>query len=193
MNNNKSRTTLLVLFAVFAVPLLVAAIMFTMRDQWTLTNPASHGHLIHPAQPVSQFEFVTSTKVVHVTDFLQGKWTFIIYVHSACDLECEAALFKLRQTILATGKDVSRVQYLLLSEPGTVPSVDQAIRSRHPKLSIGQLRNWQTDDEQQVALRTGFVYLIDPLGNLMMEYDANATSKGLLKDLKKLLRTSNIG
>jgi hypothetical protein len=37
------------------------------------------------------------------------------------------------------------------------------------------------------------IYLIDPLGNLMMSYGADVKSKGMLEDLKRLLRLSSIG
>jgi KaiC/GvpD/RAD55 family RecA-like ATPase len=37
------------------------------------------------------------------------------------------------------------------------------------------------------------VYVIDPLGNLMMWYSKDATSKGMKKDLKRLLKVSKIG
>jgi hypothetical protein len=35
--------------------------------------------------------------------------------------------------------------------------------------------------------------VVDPLGNLMMSYDARGNPRGLLEDLKKLLRLSHIG
>ena len=37
------------------------------------------------------------------------------------------------------------------------------------------------------------LYIVDPLGNLMMRHDAAHTSKDLLTDLKKLLKLSHIG
>jgi hypothetical protein len=39
----------------------------------------------------------------------------------------------------------------------------------------------------------GRVYLIDPLGNLMMVYAAGARPKGMLEDLKRLLGLSQVG
>jgi hypothetical protein len=39
----------------------------------------------------------------------------------------------------------------------------------------------------------GRIYLIDPLGNLMMSYAPDAPSMGLLEDIKKLLKLSHIG
>ena len=37
------------------------------------------------------------------------------------------------------------------------------------------------------------VFIVDPLGNLMMSYDSRQNPKGLLEDLQKLLRLSQIG
>ena len=37
------------------------------------------------------------------------------------------------------------------------------------------------------------IYVIDSLGNLMMWYPKDATSKGIKKDLKRLLKVSKIG
>jgi hypothetical protein len=37
------------------------------------------------------------------------------------------------------------------------------------------------------------VYLIDPLGNLMMSYAPDAKPKGMLEDLKRLLGLSQVG
>ena len=37
------------------------------------------------------------------------------------------------------------------------------------------------------------IYLVDPLGNIMMYYAKDFVGKQLLKDLKKLLKNSNIG
>lgn len=194
-NNKKSQRTLLLLFAVFVVPLLVAMAMFAMRGQWSITNPISHGQLIYPAQPISSFEFSTATQSAGTREYLQTKWTYFLYIPATCNLECEAALFKVRQTIRSMGKDINRIQYMMLSEPSKPPIIDQRIMQRHPQLVVGQLTKWQTevDVEKRELLEAGVLYIIDPLGNLMMRYDMNATSKGMLKDLKKLLRTSNIG
>ena len=36
-------------------------------------------------------------------------------------------------------------------------------------------------------------FLVDPLGNLMMHYDLSVPARGLMKDLQKLLKVSQIG
>jgi hypothetical protein len=41
--------------------------------------------------------------------------------------------------------------------------------------------------------RARMLFIVDPLGNLMMRYDVRQNPKGLLQDLKKLLSLSHIG
>ena len=194
-NNKKSQRTLLFLIIIFVGPLLVATVMFAMRGQWSVTNPVSHGQLIYPAQPITHFAAQVSGQQEINKDYLQGKWTYFLYVSAACDLECEAALFKIRQTRLSVGKDVDRVQYIVLSRPENLYAIDQAILNRHKQLAVADLTEWDTEanNQQREELQAGHVYLIDPLGNLMMKYNLKSTSKGMLKDIKKLLRASNIG
>ena len=39
----------------------------------------------------------------------------------------------------------------------------------------------------------GRVYIVDPIGNIMMSYEAEADASGMRKDLKRLLRISQLG
>ena len=43
------------------------------------------------------------------------------------------------------------------------------------------------------AATDAYVYLIDPLGNLVLRYDETFNPKGMLKDLGRLLKYSRIG
>ena len=47
--------------------------------------------------------------------------------------------------------------------------------------------------EAQSAPGAGYIYIVDPLGNLMMRHAPAGAPKGLLEDLKKLLKLSRIG
>jgi len=85
------------------------------------------------------------------------------------------------------------VQYFLVIAEDA--SVDAGITRRHPKLQQGQLQvlNLESPEMKAQLLHAGDVLLVDPNGNIMMRYDDQATSKGMLKDVKKLLKLSNIG
>ena len=44
-----------------------------------------------------------------------------------------------------------------------------------------------------LPLNAGRLYLIDPLGNLMMSYPSGTDPVGIIKDLKRLFKYSGIG
>jgi hypothetical protein len=99
---------------------------------------------------------------------------------------------------LALDRDMDRVQRALIADPECCDA--QFVREQHPDLITIRA---SAADAPLLALLPGQdapsdahaprVYLIDPLGNLMMSYMADAKSKGMLEDMKRLLRLSSIG
>ena len=193
--NKKTQRAGFYLIAVFVGPLLVAIAMYSLRDHLPSLGSVSKGELIHPAQPISAFSLNTDDQSIFDFDHFNGKWTYILYQKQRCDLECEASLFKLRQARLATGRDSNRVQTILAYPKDQDFTIEQTILTRNHLVKVGSLAELQISKEvkQPEELKAGYVYLVDPNGNLMMKYDHMATSRGLLKDIKKLLKISNIG
>lgn len=191
--SGNSKKTQFWLLAVFVGPLLIAIVMYLLRDFLPTSTPTAHGELIHPAQPITDIHAHLLTDGAINLDHFQGKWSYLAYFPKECDLKCEAALFKIRQAKQATGREVNRVQYTLLVEEGkSSPQLD-SILQRHPQITAGTLKKLATESEPHKKLQPGVIYLLDPLGNMMMQYDDSATSKGMHKDIKKLLKISGIG
>ena len=192
MKKEKSKLSGYMLIALFVVPLLIAIAMYSIRDKLPTIGNVSHGELIHPAEPIKQIRIVSTQNKTLTLEDLQGKWTYIAYSPQGCDLECEAMLFKLRQTKAATGREVNRIQATLIMD-SSLPNQD--IVARNQKTIVGKLMKLELESSpgENKILQPGIIYLLDPLGNMMMQYDKNATSKGMLKDIKKLLKISNIG
>ena len=192
MKTEKSKLSGYLLIAVFVVPLLIAMAMYAMRDYVPTVKSVSHGELIHPAQPIAVLEVQLPSKQSKTLEDIQGKWTYFIYSPNVCDLECEASLFKLRQTKIATGRESNRIQSVLLTDASKVNS---GILDRNQRTHVGRLLKLELENQPgvQKQLQPGRIYLVDPNGNLMMQYDATSTSRGMLKDIKKLLKISNIG
>jgi hypothetical protein len=73
--------------------------------------------------------------------------------------------------------------------------------AQHPDLVVAKLSAEQlallasvmpaTDDTP--LAQAGGIYIVDPLGNLMLRYAPGAPDRALLDDLKRLLRLSHIG
>lgn len=125
--------------------------------------------------------------------FFRGHWTLLLWGGANCGLDCEAGLFKMRQARLALGRHRTRVRTAYLLAPGEPFQIrpPQLLR-RHPRLAVARLDGDARVVRALSALAPG-VYIVDPNGNLMMNYAANATARGITRDLKHLLRTSRIG
>jgi hypothetical protein len=128
--------------------------------------------------------------------FLKGKWTLLYIQHGRCDDECRKHLYDTRQVRLALDRDMPRVQRVFIGD-GDCCDLKE-LKAAHPDLIA--VRASAADDPLLALLpvREGTVnshriYLIDPLGNAMMFYASSVSSKGMLEDMKRLLRLSSIG
>ena len=134
------------------------------------------------------------------SDFLRHKWTLLFVGDGACDARCRKALYDTRQIRIALDRDLTRVQRVFIA---TGICCDQEfLRREHPDLIVAHAGAAAAPllDALAAAVATppasggtGRIYLIDPLGNLVTSYAPDAPAKGLLEDIKRLLRLSQIG
>lgn len=192
----RSRKQIWILIGAFLAPLALAFLLYYglgIRPHGT-TNK---GDLIHPPLTLPEVELPGMADQTLAPNALRGKWSMIYIGDGACDARCREALTLMRQTRLALGDDLSRVQRVFLVSGHCC---DQAyLDSEHAGLLLGRIDNsagqtlLETFPDTDKAATLGRIYLVDPLGNLMMKYESNAPQKGLLEDLKKLLKLSHIG
>ncbi len=188
-----SKLKLLALILVFFGPLFLAMMLYFNPHWFTLPGGRSHGELITPAQPLAALEAVSGKGQALPSDLLIGKWTLLYWNGGDCNLRCEADLFKMRQVRLSLGKNVKRAQTVYLTSEPTIDNHLERLLYRHPQLLTAHLRPENAFAGQISAYPKNSIYLVDPLGNLMMRYSNSAMSKGILRDLEKLLRVSGIG
>ena len=192
----RSRKQVYVLIGVFFAPLLLAFLLYYGFD---VRPPGStnKGDLIQPPVPLPEVTLPGVSDQNLPANILRGKWTMVFIGDGACDNRCREALTLMRQTRLALNDDITRVQRLFLVSGNCCDSnyLDQEQRG----LLLGRIDNpegktWlETFPDGAAAIAHGRIYLVDPLGNLMMKYEPNAPQKALLEDLKKLLKLSHIG
>jgi len=193
------RRRLLALAALFFVPLAVAFWMYYAPGGWRPSGDASRGDLIDPARPLPELAVATMDGPPTGAAFLRGRWTMLYVGDGLCDDRCRKALYLTRQTRIALNKDMDRVQRVFLV---TDRCCDRAfLAQEHSDLVVARvddaasarlLEPFPTYDGVSVAA-AGRIYLVDPLGNLLMSYAPAAPEKALLTDVKKLLRLSHIG
>jgi hypothetical protein len=195
----RGRRQLLALAALFFVPLAVAFWLYYGPAGWRPGGGSNRGDLIDPARPLQAMALPKPDGTATGPDWLRGKWTMLYVGDGRCDDRCRKALYLTRQSRIALNKDMDRVQRVFLV---TDHCCDRAfLAQEHPDVvvalvetaeSAALLAPFPSYDDVPVA-KAGRIYLVDPLGNLMMSYSATAPDKALLQDVKKLLRLSHIG
>lgn len=197
-NRGSSRAQLWLLAALFLVPLAIAFVMYYGAG-WRPGGLVNKGDLIDPPRPLKPNTFLSPQDLPIEEDVLTGKWTLVYIGNGQCDARCREALTLMRQTRLALGKDAARVRGVFFA---TADCCDVSyLDEEHAGLIVARAdevsdREWLAQFPQYGDVpvdQAGRIYIVDPLGNLMMSYAPDAPDKALLEDLKKLLKLSHIG
>jgi cytochrome oxidase Cu insertion factor (SCO1/SenC/PrrC family) len=186
------RRTLLIVAAVFLLPVAVAFTLYYGK-LWRPANSSSKGELIEPARPLT----VTGLRHADGTSadaaVFSEKWTLLYIGDGRCNEACRTALVFGRQSRLALNNEMTRVQRVFLAT-GNCCDNDYFAREQVGLVTL------DASAPEAAALLAQFpgdhehtLFIVDPLGNLMMRHDASHTTKDLLSDLKKLLKLSHIG
>ena len=197
--NKMNRLVLPAIVLLFAAPMLISWWLVTQTNIGRNADEASHGHLFTPARPLPNTELVGLLNPDTSTE-LHGKWSLVVIQEGKCNEACFDALYKIRQIRLATGKYAPRVQRLLLSNGAFETDLEKQLLKQFkgqlvfnyqasPDSFINSFRSEQPED----GFANGELYLVDPLGNLMLRYSPGTEPAGIIKDLKRLLRYSRIG
>ncbi len=185
---------LLLVIACFTLPLVAA---WLLVDRWRPAGSVQHGELLNPAHPLDlRFEPTDESRMGNAA--LRGRWV-LVYLGSAgrCTPRCQTALYDMRQVRLALGRDMDRVITVLLLDGMPESGLRRWLAVEHAATLVGvadiKTRNSLSEAFGQPGPFGDWVYLLDPLGNLLMRYPVTVDPGGVLKDLKRLLRLSEIG
>lgn len=197
----RSRLALVLLFLIFAAPVILAWLVFYVVPEWQPSGTTNHGQLVEPVRPLPPFQLDTVANGFIDETFLRGKWTLVYWLEGDCDDDCMQQLFTLRQVRLAQGKNIDRLQRLMLwAEQDASGTAADAVQQHYPGLVIAPataaeqshlLRVFAVDGADVLTARRA--YLVDPLGNLMMFWQPGDDPAGIIKDLEKLLKWSGLG
>ncbi len=207
----RGRLLLLGLVALFAAPLLVASLMV---GRWQPAATVHHGQLLDPPQPLTPVAVELYGGEAVGDAFLRRQWTLImVHPGGSCPEACRLRLEQLDTLRLLMGKDKHRVQTLVVNPAPWAPAAQRWLAKTHPNLPAGV-----ADPATLDALAIPFgappppqvspadpaapaeplptpapIYLVDPLGNLVMRYGGDVPPQLVIKDLKRLLKYTQLG
>lgn len=188
-NKPQSKKILLLIAAVSILPVIGTYLLY---HWWRPSSQMNHGELVttKPVTMAGLTDAVTGNPLPGPG--LKGKWVLLTVQSAACDERCRRKFYFMRQVRTATNENQERIERVwLLDGPG---APDKQLLAEHSGLWVARTPDGSLIRELPAKGPTDiYIYLIDPLGNIVLRYDESFDPKGMLKDLGRLLKYSRIG
>jgi cytochrome oxidase Cu insertion factor (SCO1/SenC/PrrC family) len=178
------RRTLLLIALVTVAPVVAS---YTIYYLFPRDSGANYGTLL-PTAPAPAIHGTLADGAAFRLEDLRGRWVLLAVAAGDCSAACERRLYAMRQARTMQGKEQERVVRAWLVTGDAAPS--PGLLAQHPGLVVARVA-----DAAAALLPggAGALYLIDPLGNLVLRYGEDPDTKGVAKDLSRLLKASRIG
>lgn len=193
---NKNHILILVIFGMSVIPFLIA--WGLKENPQLLKGQTNNGQLITPPltterTDLSGFDRFSADNLFE----LSGHWLLInVIPNSACNDSCIEAIHKTKQLRLMLNKELTRTRRVVIVLKEVAPEIASKWWEDDPTLL--RVKSNETVAKKIAAIRQGnipdgMLLLMDPLGNLMMQYEPGFDPYNVKSDLMHLLRISQIG
>lgn len=190
----RSTAPLWIMVAIFAAP-VVAAWFFYLNPEYLPSGRTNRGELITPIVPLPpELGLFTPEGADLDRRPLEGKWTLTYLTGGDCSDICLDHLIAIRQIRLALGEGQLNVERLLIVTDPAATGLAADLGNEFEGMRValtdvdGGARLTDLLGGESSALDR--IYILDPMGNLMMRYASDATAKDTLKDMERLLKAS---
>ena len=195
--HKKNKRTIIIIFAMSVIPFGIAWYLSSNTD-WMEGVSTNNGELITPPVTTEKTEFIGYDEFsIQNMKEIPGHWVLVnVIPNSDCNSVCQQAMHKTKQLRLMMNKDLTRIRRLVLIIPEINVDLAQQwwkddvrlLRSKPAQSLVKKLQKIRRSD-----IPDGMLFLMDPLGNLMMQYEPDFDPYKVKSDLRKLLRISQIG
>ncbi len=188
----RGRWKLYLVIAICASPLFFSYLTYYVIKPDGRTN---YGTLLDPRlYPMPQLDSVLQGGEATGLDAYKGKWIMLQVGSSDCREACQTSLLHMRQLRLMQGKDMSRIERVMVitdENPIETSLLREYDGTHFLRAAARPVEAWlPAEAGARVQDR---IYLIDPLGNLMMRYPVDPDPAKIKNDMTKLLKASSIG
>jgi len=198
----RSIRPLVLLVLVCLAPLLFALLAYYVPAlDLRPVQQTNYGTLVQPQRPIpaaTDLRLRTLDGQAFDLRTLRGKWLLLAADQALCPPDCARKLFILRNSHASQGKNVDRIQRVwLILDDAPVPD---AVRSAYAgtvflRADPVQAAAFLTPEVEttNAHVLTDSMWIIDPLGNLMLQFPPDADPVKVRKDIAKLLFSSRVG
>jgi len=186
-DRRRGRRIALVILALCAAPTVAAWFAYVL---WQPQPRLNHGELIE-ARAISDPELRRLDGSPFRLSQLRGRWVLLQIDSGACAEACGKKLLYMRQVRLAQGKDAERIERMWLLADAAPP--DATLLRDHEGLRVARAPGRFLAEFPAARSPSDHIYLLDPLGNLMLRFPSDPDPRRMMKDLERLLRASRVG
>ena len=191
------KLSILAVFALFLLPVITATLLHTEWLDWRPVNLRNHGEFVSPVQPLTFAQLRTETGQTLSAEDMTDKWFLIMHHPAKCGSDCVESFFWLRQIRAAQDRPQTSIGLMLVSgQPVPTESLAQIYEwAPDTHVLIGDeaselhdtLSTLAGDNVDSMVEGAHWIYLSDPMANIMMRYDDEADPNGIRRDLRRLL------
>jgi hypothetical protein len=178
--------------AICAAPMIFSYLTYYVIKPEGRTN---YGELIDPRKyPIPELGITELDGKTASLEQLKGKWILLQVDAADCQKACAQKLYYMRQLRLTQGKEMERIQrvWLITDEaPLDIALMKEYDGTQFLRVDPQKLAAWLPVVEGTKA--SDHLYMIDPLGNLMMRFPKDPDANKIKKDITRLLKASSIG
>ena len=182
--------TLWLVLAACVLPFVAAMAMYYFAPP---TERMNYGELIEPNLLPDIALAGLDGKPVRLGS-LRGKWVMLQVDEAGCDTVCRDKLYNMRQVRLTQGRNMERILRLWVITDDA--PVDGALLRDYEGTIIVRAGKGERGELLQRLPASGsmrdHIWLVDPLGNIMLRYPPHADPSGMKKDLARVLSVSRI-
>ena len=169
------------LLAMFILPIAFGTLFFYANPNYFSESTVNYGELVRPVITTDDTDIE-----IDGSASLQGIWT-MAYVSSRCDDACEKAVTDMKTIRTLMNDDMRRIQRMIIIKDNSTP------KNRDESLIKAKITSEKLTQNLKKYTENA-IYLIDPIGNIMLYYDPqNIDIRLVIKDLKRLFKYSRIG
>lgn len=183
------------LLLTFAAPIGAAFWLYSIGGTESTVNK---GQFVKPGIQILEMGLANEDGSPVAEKQLYGHWHMMFYMGQDCDKVCEEKIYTLRQIKTSFHKDSERISNILIHfEKNINPEFADKIASHYAnfgryyanKETFNKILGFSSDE----LMTQQIVYIVDPIGNVILQYDAENTAQDIISDMKRLLKASQIG
>ena len=180
---------LLLLIAVMIAPIAFSYMLFYWGAP---SGSVNYGELIKFKKALPDVALRQPNGEAFNISQLRGKWIMLVVDSGECGESCRKKLYYMRQVRLMQNKKMDRIERVWLIDDGKIPK-DDIKEDFKGTIFINAQKNRLLKEIPAKVSRHDHIYIIDPLGNLMMRFPKDIDPAKIAKDIKRLLKVSRIG